>query len=93
MYEGETGKKPELSAVDEIRRMAKHRLEQCLSEIDSLEKQAEVMAMHRRSLGDETSTLRRILEASQSETAKDVDLPRISGAGSSVRYVSQTWPG
>jgi hypothetical protein len=91
MYDEEKTNGRMRSAVDVICEMVKKRLDECLRESDALEKQSEIMGLHRRALSQEISTLNRIMEAAQSEREKGVDVSVTTG--SSANYASPSWSG
>jgi hypothetical protein len=90
MYDDEKTEKP-ASAIDEIQRISKMRLEQCNAELADMADQSAKMEMRRELLSAEAETLHRILDASRREDQKEVNRP--AGGNPSNYHASPSWSG
>lgn len=75
MHDEDKVEKP-ATAIDEIRRISKLRLEQCNAELAELADHSAKIDARREVLGSEIETFHRILDASLRDDEKDVKLPR-----------------
>ena len=103
MYDAGDAQSEYGGVVLEIRRMAKERHNDCLKEIEELERQGAQLEVHRKSLNVEAAMLGRIMDAAQGandprlslgqKEAADAEMRKYAITGTAEVYNAKAWSG